>query len=72
MDKDIARMLKNNSDVVDYIVEQLAEEPDLKTAEIKDRVYKKFGFQRFAMKTIILQVLIRAGRNKKDKVKSDD
>lgn len=64
MDKDIARMLKNNSDVVDYIVEQLTEEPDLKTAEIKDRAYKEFGYARFAQKTIIMQMLVRAARDK--------
>ena len=64
MDKDMARVIKNNKDVVDYIAEQLTEEPNLKTAEIKDRVYKEFGFQRFATKTIVVMVLIAAGRNR--------
>ena len=71
MDKDIARIIKNNKDVVDFIAEQLAEEPDLKTAEIKDRVYKEFGFQRFATKTIIMQILIFAGKREAEKQEHD-
>ena len=62
MDKLIAKVIKKNADVVDFIRDMLAEEPDLSTQEIKDRVYKEFTFQRFARNTIVMQMLICAGR----------
>ncbi|MHC4748266.1 MAG: hypothetical protein ACYTFW_00185 [Planctomycetota bacterium] len=65
MDKDIVRVINKNIDVIEFIREQLREEPDLKEPEIKNRIYEEFGFDRFRKKTIVVQVLIAAAREAK-------
>lgn len=72
MDKDIARIVKRNTDVIDFIREMLVEEPDLSTQEIKDRVYKEFTYGRFAKQSIIVQLLITKARENDGKEKESN
>lgn len=62
MDKLIAKVIKNNKDVVDFLKEQLEENPELSTADLKERVYQEYKYMRFAGKTVTLLALIGAAR----------
>lgn len=57
MDKDIARLIKRNKDVVDFIRGQLEEKPELKLVEIIMSVAREFGAvwlnRRFCMLLLI-------------------
>lgn len=65
MDKDIVRVINKNIDVIEFIREQWEEEPELKEQELKNRLYKEFGYDRFRGKTLVVQILIAAAREAK-------
>lgn len=62
MNIDIERLLKRNKDVVDFIAKTIEEEGELSTREMKDAIYKEFGYKRFAKKTFIVMLLMSAGK----------
>lgn len=69
MDKDVAKVIENNQDVVDFIRKQLDEEPDLSEEELRQRTIKDMDidtWRNVAPRMIIFKILICAARKGKE------
>ncbi len=67
MDKDIERVIKKNQDAVDFLHDLIEGEPDMSTQKIKDELYKKFGYARFARQSYIVTILLCAARSEDER-----
>lgn len=64
MDTDIEHILENNEDVIGFIADLMEGEPDMSARDMKIEIYRKFGIKRFNRKSLILSILMCAGKNK--------
>ena len=64
MDTDIERVLENNEDVIGFIADLMEGEPKMSARDMKIEIYRKFGIKRFHDKSMIMAMLMCAGKNK--------